>query len=205
MAYAARRLTRRVTWYLSLGPTRLAVDVQGVETITADDPLTVRAQVGPFPSTCGARATARFAPSPRPSRKRGPTRRSPGPRMRTSGGVRAMTTTSWGISSRTWTSRPRSAKRFPGPLTTTCRICSRRTFEGRVLCAECEALLWRRRPASPRGRTTAALMPGSTRSRTCTFAGRTRATRGCQRRRGSSGWRRSSSRRRAGPSVSGSP
>ncbi len=63
MAYAARRLTRRVTWYLSLGPTRLAVDVQGVETITADDTLTARAGGSvPVDLRCSCNRTFRTKP-----------------------------------------------------------------------------------------------------------------------------------------------
>jgi len=141
MAYGARRLTRRVTWYLSLGPTRPAVEVQGVETITVDDPLTVRAQTGSVPvgRPCSCNRTFHTAPEAVAHAKaHAAVARAAyadfGPRASDDPDVVGHLVPD--------ADEPTAlGERFTGALTTTCRTCSRRTFDGRALCAECEALM----------------------------------------------------------------
>ena len=141
MPQIARQMTRRATWYLALGPDRPAVEVQGVEDLSREDPLTVRIDRGSVPVGRPCACGRTF-----------PTKQGAVEHAKAHAAVARTAYADFG---------PRASddedvvghlapdadealgrgERFTNALTTACRTCGRRTFDGGSLCGECAALV----------------------------------------------------------------
>ncbi len=138
--YARRTMTRRATWYLSLGPERPVVEVHGVAVVSGEDPLAVRAEQGSVPVGRPCACGRTF-----------PTRDEAAEHAKVHAAVARTAYADFGP-------RPSDGEdvvghlvpdvdeagsrreRFTNALQSLCRSCGRRTFDGSSFCGECSAL-----------------------------------------------------------------